>query len=262
MAAKGVFEVFAGFFKGEGGFDFGKTFKAHLLSFWFNFRDTFYLSDQLRFWLLISLLLAIAYFLIKTKKLRNRNFIYFLLLLPLVTFSIFMLLESVVWGHYLIHLHLAYIFLFAFFFAKSKLPLAKIVLFLFLVLMLPGIFKEIGKARVDLGDHGGVAKIRGKLEVIDWIYQDAGEEKFNLLVFTPPVYDYPYQYLLKWYGQKKYGYLPGDKKEGLFYLLIEPDSKQPWTYQGWLETVIKTGKVLKEEKLANGFVIQKRYAQE
>lgn len=261
MAVKSVAGIFAKFLTGQSDLDLATNFKEHLLAFWFNFRATFCFSDRLCFWLMIFFLIVIFYYLIKEKKSQEKDFIRFLLILPLVTFLIFILLESVVWGHYLVHLHLTYILLFAFFVTKSKLPMAKVVFFVLLVLMLPGAFKEVQKGYADLSDHGGVAKIKGKIEAVDYIYQDAREEEFNVLVFTPPVYDYAYRYFLIWYGGGKYGYVPGDKKEGLFYLWIEPDSKKPWSYKGWLETVIKTGEVLKEEKLPGGFVIQKRYAE-
>ena len=241
--------------------NFAGGFKNHLSAFWFNFCDTFYVPQSGHWWLLGFLVIAAIYFLLKQKTGCRRYFVSFLLLMIPVTFSIFVFLDSPVWGHYLIHLHLAYILLFSFFLTKSRLRPVRIVLCIFLLLMAPRIWQEIGKAHQDYYDHGGVAKMRGKLEAIDYLYQDADGEEFNVLVFTPPVYDYAYQYLLTWYGQKQYGYLPGNKKEGLFYLWIEPEHGKPWTYQGWLETIIKTGRVLKEEKLPGGFIIQKRYAE-
>lgn len=239
--------------------DLGKTFNSHFWRFYFNFRDTFVLSDSNRLRLLVFLLIVIVYYLIKEKKSQEKKFIVFLLILPPITLLTLLPLKTMVFSHYLVHLHLTYVFLFAFFCAKSKLPLSKLIFGIFLILMSPYIYKEFTSAKKDLSDYGGEAKIKGKVEAIDYIYNDAKGEKFNILVFAPPVYDYQYRYFLLWYGQKKYHYLPGDKKEGLFYLWIEPDAKKPWTYKGWLETVIKTGKVLKEETLPSGFIIQKRY---
>jgi len=261
MAFKSVGNLFFNLLNRKTSLNFLATFKDHRLSFWFNFRDTFYLSDQWRGWLAIFLLVAIIYYLIKQKRSPEKDFIAFLFILPLVTFLIFIFLNSPVWGHYLVHLHLAYILLFAFLATKTKISVVKVIFFVFLIAMLPLIFKECQKAYADLGDYGGEAKLKGKIEAVDYLYQDAGGEKFNVLVFTPPVYDYAYRYFLTWYGGKKYGYIPGDKKEGLFYLWIEQDSKKPWSYEGWLETVIKEGEILKEEKLPSGFIIQKRYVE-
>jgi hypothetical protein len=96
------------------------------------------------------------------------------------------------------------------------------------------------------------------LNAIDYIYHDAKGKKFGLLVFYPPIYTYPYDYLIWWHGQEKYHYVPYTKKKGLFYLLIVKDLNKPWSDKGWLETVIKTGKVIETKKLPSGFIIQKR----
>jgi len=39
---------------------------------------------------------------------------------------------------------------------------------------------------------------------------------------------------------------------------IEKDPWQPWSYQGWLKTVIKTGKIVKTVTLPSGFIVQER----
>jgi hypothetical protein len=110
----------------------------------------------------------------------------------------------------------------------------------------------------DFNDFGGVHKIKGKLEAIDYIYNDAKGERFGLYVFTPPVYTYAYDYLFWWYGGKKYNYVPPQEKKDIFYLLMEPDPSKPYSYNGWLETVIKTGSILETKELPSGFIIQKR----
>ncbi len=108
--------------------------------------------------------------------------------------------------------------------------------------------------------YGGTAKVKGKIDAFDYIYKDAHGKKFSLFIFSPPIYTYPYDYLLQWYARKKYGYLPTQEKKGLFYLLIEPDRSKPWSYKGWLETVIKTGTVLPTKVLEpSGFIVQKRF---
>lgn len=107
-------------------------------------------------------------------------------------------------------------------------------------------------------DDGGYAKIKGKLHAIDYIYKNAGDEKFGLLVFTPPVLTDAYDYLVWWHGLNMYQYIPHEEKKGLVYLLIEPDPGNPSSYQGWLETVIKTGEVVDTKTLPSGIIIQKR----
>ena len=55
-----------------------------------------------------------------------------------------------------------------------------------------------------------------------------------------------------------YGYVPGNEKKGLVYLLIEPDGSKPWTYKGWMETVIVGGDMIETRILPTGNIIQKR----
>ena len=77
-------------------------------------------------------------------------------------------------------------------------------------------------------------------------------------MFTPAVVTDAYDYLLWWRSKTQYQYIPHSEKKGIVYLLIEPDSGKPWSYNGWLETVIKTGKVLDTKTFPSGFIVQKR----
>lgn len=157
----------------------------------------------------------------------------------------------------------------SFYLLLAGLLLSKLVRFKFgkiLLLALFAVFAFYTVKRLDVlyfhpPDDGGIAKIKGKKAAIDYIYHDASGKLFGLLIFTPPVNTDAYDYLIWWHGNRKYGYTPQKKKEGTFYLLIEVESGRPWTYKGWLETVIKTGKVVKTEKLPSGFIVQKRLAQ-
>ena len=52
--------------------------------------------------------------------------------------------------------------------------------------------------------YGGTAKIRGKLDAIDYIYKTRKEKSLDFLFFSPPIYTYPYDYVLQWYAAKKW----------------------------------------------------------
>jgi len=142
----------------------------------------------------------------------------------------------------------------------SKLMLNRLsaaVLYLFfianLIIFIPRIYNLHSKP-----DYGSTSKVKGKTNAIEYIYKDANGKPFNLLVFTPSVYTDPYDYLTFISSKNKYHYLPGTKKEGSFYLLIDPDYSKPWSYVGWLETVIKSGKIIYTKNLPGGFILQKR----
>lgn len=104
---------------------------------------------------------------------------------------------------------------------------------------------------------------KNEIAAIDYVYKYANGRNFKVYTYLPSVYDYPYQYLFWWHGQKKYGYIPGeyayapnkpqyipsqDKFQGeknnlsdLVFLIKEPDRND--TRSGWegsfvnLETV-------------------------
>ena len=173
----------------------------------------------------------------------------------------FLVYPYVAWSYYWIGLQTAYYFFLAVAFGaflqlkEGKLP--KLVIISVLViwgaytLASPSLYVEKGE--------GGPTTYKNEITAIDWIYQDAGGEPFGVFVYTPPVYDYAYQYLFWWRGGKRYGYLPNKSKENLFYLIIEPDPERPWGPKGWKETVIKTGEVVKKVILPGEITIEKRY---
>ena len=55
---------------------------------------------------------------------------------------------------------------------------------------------------------------KNEIAAIDYVYKFAKGENFKAYAYLPSVYDYPYQYLFWWYGQRKYGYLPADYAYG------------------------------------------------
>lgn len=51
---------------------------------------------------------------------------------------------------------------------------------------------------------------KNEIAAIDFVYKYANGKNFKVYTYLPSVYDYPYQYLFWWYGNKKYGYIPGE----------------------------------------------------
>lgn len=118
---------------------------------------------------------------------------------------------------------------------------------------------DLGKPSMD------PSLFRNEIKAIDYVYQYANGQNFKVYTYLPSVYDYPYQYLFWWYGQKRYGYIPGeyayssnkpkyipsqdkfqarlDNFSGLVFLIKEPDRND--TRSGWegefvnLETIEK-----------------------
>lgn len=241
-------------------------FRDHLSVFFHNFLSTFPSQLIIPSVSVIAIFPVIFYFALKERDKQRREFIlYFLILIP-VTFIVLGFLRNFVYDYYLIHLNLAYIFLAVFIIAsvfktQNKIANGFIVGYIG-ALLISGIFSNIRTFSYDITDYGGIHKIRGKLDAVNHIYKNADGKRFGLLVFSPAIYTYPYDYLVSWYGSKKYSYAPHQEKKGLVYLLIEKDTSKPWSYQGWLETVIRGGSIINTEQLASDFIIQKRLFKE
>jgi len=238
---------------------------SHISVFKSNFFSSFQMADLLWPFLFTVLIIGlVSYFRDKKITKVKKWLVLYLATSPLTLFIVFIFYPSGIWEWWILELMIFYCFLFAAIFTylfRNKF-MRFFVIGIYIVLFLSFVNKTIFFYRNDFNDFGGTQKIRGKIEAIDYIYKDAKGKKFGLLIFTPPVYTYAFDYLVWWYGQRKYSYLPHHEKKGIFYLWIEPDSGKPWSYKGWLETVIKTGTILETKELPSGFIIQKRYAKE
>ena len=244
----------------------------HAQSYLFNAANSFmfttsFITDRVFMILAVGLFIGLIFFAWKTKESFTRTFFQFLLTLLLVSYVVLLFLNNSVWDYYLIHAHFVYLYVFAYSFfllfsLKNRSAWAKtglIILSGFLLWTAYSSFtRMMTNIRYDYWDIGGVAKIKGKKAAIDYIYHDAAGKSFSEFTFMPPIYTYPYDYLFLTYGKTMYGYVPGNEKKGLVYLLIEPDGSKPWTYKGWMETVIVGGDMIETRILPTGNIIQKR----
>ena len=260
LMSRGVISMFLGSAQSSGGFlsHFSTTFKDHFYNFTVNFNSSF---NGLIFSGVAFYLLVFSIFFGKSTKFlsdREHKFIILTARLVLIIFFLSLLYQAPLRAWFLTGFEIMFLFplgvilarLWSYAFGKALLI---ILLVLTLIIVVPKIYNLYRYP-----DYGGVAKVKGKLAAIDYIYKDAEGKPFNLLVFTPPVNTDAYDYLIWWRSKSRYQYMPGKEKEGTLYLLIEPDSSQPWTYKGWLETVIKSGEVISTTELPSGLVVQKR----
>lgn len=206
------------------------------------------------------LLVAAGYFVFHEKKKEAKLFITALLLVTGSHLAVYYPYRGPVYAHYFSLLYFVYPLLAAYVVMHAmKFPVSRVMVFLLGITLVAAVsVKFVKTIQYDYTDYGGTAKVKGKMDAIDSIYAHAAGTGFNLLVFTPPVVPHAYDYLLWWYAGKRYGYIPGRDLAGTVYLLIEPDPEKPWSYNGWLETVIKKGEVTAMWKLPSGFIIEKR----
>lgn len=214
-----------------------------------------------------GLLIATAVFAWKTKNAVQRKFFQFCVLLLITSYLVLLGLNNAIWDYYLIHAHFIYMYVFAYLMVFSWRGMRKsvwmkavfgILTFFLISMIASSAWRMMISYTYDFHDLGGVEKIQGKKMAIDYVYKDAGGQPFSEFTFMAPIYTYPYDYLFKTYGRDTYGYVPGNEKKGLVYLIIEPDYSKPWTYKGWLETVIVGGNIISTTTPPTGHIIQKR----
>ncbi|HSW87822.1 MAG TPA: hypothetical protein VLG12_01545 [Candidatus Saccharimonadales bacterium] len=177
---------------------------------------------------------------------------------PILFFLGFLFYAHEAWSWYWIGLQTSYYFLLAYvlsiFFQRRRKDIifASGMIALFTIAtILPEIIK------INATSQGDTGTLKNELRVIDFIYRDANHNLFGEFVYTPPIYDYAYQYLFWWKG-KQYGYEPTKDKNNIFYLIIEPDKERPYAIKGWKETVIKSGKILWDKTFPGGITVEKR----
>lgn len=104
---------------------------------------------------------------------------------------------------------------------------------------------------------GDASVYRNQLQVIDYIYQKASGKDFKINVYTPPVYDYTYQYLFSWYGKRKYNMIPV-KQSQLAFFILEPDNQYPERLANWLAVRQNDGKIISQKTFPSGIIVQTR----
>ncbi len=156
----------------------------------------------------------------------------------------------------------------SFLLSLSALP-KRITVFIFLIVFVSQfrVFSERYIQYAVPGDDPSI--LTNEIKAVDWIYQKAASEGFNVYTYMPSVTDYPYQYLFWWYGRRQYGYVPCEYAnepralkylyvpgsdfyskptlgcEGIEFLIIYPDTDQK-RQQEWLSKFEKNAVV--EEK--------------
>jgi hypothetical protein len=237
-----------------------ETFVNRLSMLFNQFNSTVALDNKfLGIIIILFMLIAIVLFYRKTSEI-NKKFINTSLIVLLTFLVGLTFFHHDVWPHYLVGLPVFYLLLFCLAVSlivqktKNYIVPSLIVVILFLINFNPvSIINNLNKP-MWVGD---ASVYRNQLAVIDYVYQQSAGKDFKYVVYTPPVYDYPYQYLFKWYGPNKYHYAPS-KDARLAYFILEPDLQYPFRLTDWLKVREKDGKIIKTEKFKSEIIVQTR----
>lgn len=200
-------------------------------------------------WLLFMIWLSVKQFIDKKTKRQKMDIIWLIFLfLPLFLLLFFVGNYGQLYDYYLTGFFPAFIFLFAlfvnFFFKKILYwPIAALIIIWFLSSNLLFLRHYLssgvdGPKNISLGNQ---------IQAIDWIYKQAGEEKFNVAVYVPPVIPYAYDYLFPWYGRRFDYRQPSVESTALLFVLYETDD-QIQRLDSWLAA---------QDKIADTFLSQK-----
>ncbi len=209
--------------------------------------------------ILASLWLIFTFFFLKKERSQSMTLILVsFLVLPLFLLFFFVGNYGQLYGYYLTGYFPVFIFLFALFtafFLKKKflLPIFIFIIIWFLNENLVS-QKNYLAERVDAPTR---IALGNQLQTIDWIYQDAKDEKFNVDVYVPPVIPYAYDYLIPWRGKQIYNQQPVEEWVPLLYTLSEVDPPHPERLEAWLSRQEGIGKVIKSQKFG-GITVERR----
>jgi len=209
-------------------------------------------------WLRLAVLvLFFLLFFLFRKKIFNKGgkFLFIWLIVPIIGFFFYRGNYGYVWDYYFSGAQPAFFILFSaglvFFWRKNLI--GKIIVGSFLIVFLCLNIRSLKNYH----QTGIGITLRAQKKAIDWIYQDAGSQDFNVDIYVPPQIFCSYSYLFRWYGQEKYGREPETKLLENLYTLEEPDTEHPQFLSAWLKRQDTIGKIIKEYSWGD-ITVQKR----
>jgi len=230
-----------------------KSFKVNLLSVVFGrvvlyynilFSRLLLSSERLKF---LSLCLILISFIVNRQQIfkLGGKFLLAFLIIPLLGLLFYQGNQGRIWDYYFFSLLPGFVILFSagfYFLFKNQGIFTKSFLILLLVLVVNLHLRVLASYY----KTGSGITLQSQLKAIDWIYQDAGENEFNVDFYVPPKIFYSYTYLFRWYGKSKYGREPVETRIKLLYTLSEPDSWNPNFLSDWYKRQDGIGKVTKK----------------
>jgi 4-amino-4-deoxy-L-arabinose transferase-like glycosyltransferase len=239
-------------------FMFSKIKLIERLSF---FQDAFATLLIPRNYLYLTLILLITLFVsltVKKYKTVSNYLLLWLIFCPLLILSFYQGNQGNFYSYYLIGLFPLFIILvsgaLSHLFKNSSWAIVSLAMLLFFTSSNFILLKNFLIAGFDGPEH---VSLGNQLQAIDWVYERAGEEDFNVDVYVPPVIPHSYKYLFLWYGQQKYSRQPNEDLKPLLFTLNEVDPPHPERLQAWMDRQSGIGEVKKQEKFG-GVEVQRR----
>lgn len=208
--------------------------------------------------LFLFLMCISAFVLMRSKDSRIKHTLVFFLSFIVVYYVFFVVFPRPAWSYYWIGLPVVYYFLAGFLLSyifnlnRSGTLIVSTLLFFWTIATYANFFGHPEVSRDKAGTFSNM------LRVVDAVYDDSKGKPFGAFVYTPPIYSYAYDYLFWWRGRTKYNRTPTASKDGLFYLVIEPNDDKPWESDGWKKTKIISGKTIWTKEFQGKITVERR----
>ena len=243
---------------GSGAFGGGSDFGERIIFFYRLFASKFWVDGYMAF--LPFFVFFVLFVLFKWKGLVKDGKFKALLVFNFVPFlgMLFYRGTGEIYEYYFTGYYLIFILLVSFVLSKaSEGALGKVVLALFLVVFSLQNLHSYKKSYLIDSNDPYLVSFENQLKAVDWIYEDASGEGFNVDAYTPPVIPYAYDYLFKWYPQREGLYVPDTNYTQVLYTLYEADFYHPERLEAWLKRQEGIGEIVRGETFG-GITVQRR----
>lgn len=221
-----------------------QTLHLRLLTYYEVFVSKLYPQTKAGGWFVLALFSAGLLLFRKKIFVKSGKFLAIWLFVPLLGYLFYQGNHGYIWDYYFTGVMPAFFLLFSagLFYLFKKNLFGRILVCLFLIVFI----YSNGRFIVNYLKTGIGITLRAQEKAIDWIYNDAQHEEFNVDFYVPPQIYYSYSYLMRWYGRGNYGREPETKLVGNLYTLYEPDGEHPQFLKAWLARQDTIGKISKD----------------
>lgn len=188
----------------------------------------------------------------------ERFFLWYCVFVIFAYFLILSMFQQDIWDHYVVGVPLLFVFLFSLVINGVRKYTSPVIVVVFCIALVLLNTYDVISHFPKPNETGDVSTYKNHLTVIDYIYQHAQGRPFNTITYTPPIHDYTYRYLFKWYGQHVYGYTPSTSNVEAFYVIVEPDNELPERRGQWIRDRSVDGVNLLEKEFDGGVIVQIR----
>lgn len=154
----------------------------------------------------------------------DKKLLLFLAVSTLCLFAVYLSSKNPIWSYHFIGAEIIILFLLGLVMTKFEF-LTNILTVFAAVLVFYNIYLLTLPSEVPLLKMSNLAT---KKHVVRLIYEDAKKEPFAVFTYSPAIYTYDYDYILRWFGTDKYpNQLPKDISQVKVAYLIIPKTSEP-----------------------------------